>query len=208
MLIKRYILYLFLVSFSFSQLIENIDVNAFKSLAVPGWGELSISQNKRAKNFLILEACSWLSFLGSYYSNNWYVKNYTSFSRHHADIDLDLIDSEDLSLLIVHMSQYDNIYDYNETMERQRRPNNSYSDNSNYYWSWDNSDNRQIFNNLRINSSFSKKINNFTIAAFIINRFISFFDVIYLNGKNEYKINSAAIPTSNNGILLNINIHF
>ena len=208
MLIKRYILWLFLVSFSFSQLIENIDINAFKSLVVPGWGELSISENKRAKNFLILEACSWLSFLGSHYSNNWYIKNYTSFSKHHADIDLDLINSQDLSLLIVHMSQYDNIYDYNETMERQRRADDSYPEDSNYYWNWDNSDNRQIFNNLRINSSLSQKINNFTIAAFIINRFISFFDVIYLNGENQYKVNSSAIPISNNEILLNINIHF
>ena len=208
MLIKRYIVCLFLVSFSFSQLIENVVMNALKSLVLPGWGELKISQNQRAKNFLILEACSWLSFLGSHYSNNWYIENYTSFSKHHAGIDLNSINSEDLSLLIVHMSQYDNVYDYNETMERQRRADDSYSDTSSYYWNWDNSNNKQIFNDLRINSSLSKKINNFTIAALVINRFLSFFDVIYLNGKNQYKVSSVAIPISNNGFLLNVNIHF
>ena len=206
--IKRYILCLFLVSYSFSQLLDNIDMNAVKSLALPGWGELEISQNKRARNFLILEACSWLSFLGSYYSNNWYNENYTSFGNHHAGIDLNSINSDDLSLLIVHMSQYDNIYDYNETMQRQRRPDDSYSETSNYYWNWDSTSNRQIFNDLRIKSSLSKKINNFTVAALIINRFLSFFDVVYLNGKKQYKVESVAIPNSNNGILLNLNIHF
>ena len=183
-------------------------MNAVKSLALPGWGELEISQNKRARFFLILEACSWLSFLGSYYSNNWYNENYTSFGNHHAGIDLNSINSDDLSLLIVHMSQYDNIYDYNETMQRQRRPDDSYSETSNYYWNWDSTSNRQIFNDLRIKSSLSNKINNFTIAALIINRFLSFFDVIYLNGKKQYKVESVAIPNSNKGVSLNLRIHF
>ena len=76
MFIKKYILCLCLFSLSFSQLIDNLDINAFKSLAIPGWGEMEISEEKRAKNFFILEACTWLSFLGSHYSNNWY----TTFS--------------------------------------------------------------------------------------------------------------------------------
>ena len=32
----------------------------------------------------------------------------------------------ELSLLIVHMSQYDNMYEFNENMERQRRFNDTY----------------------------------------------------------------------------------
>ena len=91
MMIKKYIFYFYLISISFTQIIDDIDINAFKSLVVPGWGEMSISNDNRGKNFLILEACTWLSFLGSHYSNNWYTNNYMSFGSHHANIDLDAI---------------------------------------------------------------------------------------------------------------------
>jgi len=95
--------------------------------------------------------------------------------------------------------------DYNETMDRQRR-NISYSDDK-YNWDWDNDNSRNTFNDLRTKSALAKKINNFTISALILNRFISFFDVIYLNGK-KYKIDSSVLPISNNSLLFNCSISF
>jgi len=208
MFIKKYILCLCLFSLSFNQLIDNVDINAFKSLAIPGWGQAEILENKRAKNFLIIEACVWLSFLGSHYSNDWYIDNYTSFGTYHAGIDLNNINDNELSLLIVHLSQYDNIYEYNDTMQRQRRYDDTYPDIPKYQWDWDSSKNRNSFNDLRVKSSFSKKINNFTIAALIVNRALSFFDVAYLNGENKYKIESAVLPISTNSVILNCKLHF
>ena len=207
MMIKKYIFYFCLVAISFTQIIDDIDRNAFKSLILPGWGEMSISHNNRAKNFLILEACTWLSFLGSHYSNNWYIDNYMSFGSHHANIDLDAISDNELSLLIVHLSQYNSLDEYNETMERQRRYNDTYPNNSKYNWHWDSSNNRKVFNDLRIKSAYAYKINNFTIAALIINRLVSFFDVIYLNGKS-YDIQSTVMSSSNNQLLFNCSISF
>tara|TARA_B100001029_G_scaffold86153_1_gene70723 strand:- start:284 stop:877 length:594 start_codon:yes stop_codon:yes gene_type:complete len=197
-----------LVSLSFPQLIDNLDLNAFKSLVIPGWGQMEISEEKRAKNFFILEACTWLSFLGSYHSNNWYVDNYMSFGTYHAGIDLNNINDSELSLLIVHLSQYDNIYDYNDTMERQRRYDDTYPDTPKYHWDWDSTKNRNSFNDLRVKSSITKKVKNFSIAALIINRALSFFDVAYLNGKNNYKLESNVIPISDNGIQLNCRLYF
>ena len=209
MSIKKYIVCICLFSLSLSQLIDNLDINAFKSLIIPGWGQMELSENTRSRNFLILETCSWLSFLGSYYSDNWYTDNYMSFGSHHADINLYAIsDSEIFSRLIVHISQYDNIYEYNETMDRQRRYDDIYPDTPKYQWDWDNAQNRNLFNDLRVKSSFSNKINNFTIAALIVNRLLSFFDVIYLNGENNYKIQSAVIPTKYNGGQLSCTLHF
>ena len=208
MFIKKYILCLCLFSLSFSQLIDNLDINAFKSLAIPGWGQIEIYEEKRAKNFFILEACTWLSFLGSHYSNNWYTDNYMSFGTYHAGIDLNNINDNELSLLIVHLSQYDNMYDYNDTMERQRRYDDVYPDTPKYQWDWNSTKNRNSFNDLRVKGSFAKKINNFTIAALIVNRALSFFDVAYLNGKNNYKIESEVLPISNDGVILNFRLHF
>ena len=93
-----------------------------------------------------------------------------SFGTYHADINLDAINDSELSLLIVHMSHYDSMDEYNESMDRQRR-NLSYSGDK-YNWNWDARNNRYTFNDLRTKSSLTKKINNFTISALILNRFI------------------------------------
>ena len=131
-----------------------------------------------------------------------------SFGTYHAGIDLNNINDSELSLLIVHLSQYDNIYDYNDTMERQRRYDDTYPDTPKYHWDWDSTKNRNSFNDLRVKSSIAKKVKNFSIAALIINRALSFFDVAYLNGKNNYKLESNVIPISDNGIQLNCRLYF
>jgi len=205
-MIKRYITLFLFITISYCQLLDKVDSNAFKSLLLPGLGEYNLNEDNRSKNFFITEACLWLSFFSSYYGNQWYTDNYMSFGSYHADIDLDNIPSNQLSMLIVHMSQYDNMEFFNETMDRQRR-NNSYSDESIYGWNWDDDKNRKNFNDLRIKSSNLKKINNFTISALIINRLVSFFDVIYLSDK-KYKISSSISPTIDDGLILNCNINF
>ncbi len=206
MMIKKYIVLFLFISISYCQLLDKIDSNAFKSLLLPGLGEYSLNENNRSKNFFITEACLWLSFFGSYYGNQWYTDNYMSFGSYHANIDLNNIPSSQLSMLIVHMSQYDNMEVFNETMDRQRR-NNSYSDQSTYGWNWDNDENRETFNDLRIKSSNLKKINNFTISALLINRLVSFFNVVYLSDK-KYKMSSSIYPSIDDGVILNCNINF
>ena len=130
---KIYIILSLFISISYCQLLDKVDSNAFKSLLLPGLGEYNLNENNRSKNFFITEACLWLSFFGSYYGNQWYTDNYMSFGSYHADINLNDIHDSQLSMLIVHMSQYDNMEVFNETMDRQRRD-NSYSDESIYGW--------------------------------------------------------------------------
>ena len=208
MKIFRLYILLSLISLSFSQLSQTIDKNAYKSLIVPGWGQLELEEKSRSRNFFILEACSWLSFLGSSYANNIYIDDYMSFGSFHADINLNLINDNELSLLIVHMSQYDNMYEFNENMERQRRFNDTYPDTPKYQWDWDRTKNRNTFNHLRVKSSNAKKINNFTVAALIVNRIVSFIDVAYLNGQNNIKLESALSPTIGDGIVFNCQLSF
>ena len=93
-------------------------------------------------------------------------------------------------------------------MERHRRYDDIYPDIPKYQWDWDNDKNRNEFNNLRVKSSNSKKINNFTIAALIVNRALSFFDVAYLNGKNKYKLESVVVPISENNVVFNCKLNF
>ena len=205
-MIKKYIILSLFISISYCQLLDKVDSNAFKSLLLPGLGEYNLNESNRSKKFFITEACLWLSFFGSYYGNQSYTDNYMSFGSYHADINLNAINESQLSMLIVHMSQYDNMEIFNETMDRQRR-NNLYLDESTYGWNWDSDENRKTFNDLRIKSSNLKKINNFTISALIINRLVSFFDVIYLSDK-KIKLNSSINSTIGDGLILNCNINF
>ena len=93
-------------------------------------------------------------------------------------------------------------------MERQRRYDDVYPDIPKYQWDWDSNKNRSSFNDLRVKSSFAKKMNNFTIAALLVNRALSFFDVVYLNGQSKYKLESAVLPISNNNVIINCTLHF
>ena len=70
---------------------DNVDKNAIKSLAIPGWGEKSLNHDERSKLFFIAEASLWVSFLGSNHLNNSYVDNYMSFGSHHAGINLNAV---------------------------------------------------------------------------------------------------------------------
>ena len=204
---KYILIFILFLSVSYSQLVEKIDSNALKSLVLPGWGQMSLKENTRSKNFFISEACIWLSYLGSHYANKWYKDDYMTFGSYHADINLSNINDDDLSLLIVHMSQYDNMNEYNETMDRKRST-SRYPENSIYNWDWDNTSNRNSFKSLRVNASRAKEINNFVISAFVINRIVSFIDVIYLSNK-EYKIESSISPQLNNkNLIFNFSIYF
>ena len=92
-----------------------------------------------------------------------------SFGSYHADINLNLINDTELSLLIVHMSQYDNMYEFNETMERQRRFNDTYPDTEKYQWNWDSTKNR---NNLKIvshNQRIGSKIHKLSMRPHLEN---------------------------------------
>ena len=59
---KFYICYIVLFAISYSQLMDNVDRNAIKSLAIPGWGEKSLNYEERSKLFFIAEASLWISF--------------------------------------------------------------------------------------------------------------------------------------------------
>ena len=205
-IISKFFIVAMLYSFVFPQLVERLDYNAMKSILLPGWGESSINENKRAKLFFIGEACLWLSFFGSSSMNQSYKDNYLAFGSHHADIDLYDISDNDLSLLIVHMSQYDNMNQYNGDSDRMR--NDDRYDNPKFEWNWDNRENRLSFNNLRVKSQTAGKIKTFVISGLILNRVISFIDMLYLNGSLKSNYKTQIIPTSEQSVEFTFSILF
>ena len=174
-----------------------------RSLILPGWGELKMQENKRAKIFMSTDlAVIATYFLGKSF-NGWYIDKYTAYGTLHADANM----SGKNYAFIVNMSNYDSMEDYNHNMMIHHNANyfdDIYEDPS-YYWQWDSTENRINFNDMRESSLIAEKFTEFAVAGLIINRVASAIDVLYLkNSKSGIDLNAFLIPQKNDGVSLNI----
>ena len=91
-----------------------------QSLVLPGWGEQTLGESKRAQSFFIREAAFWLIYIGVKKTSDWYESDYTAFAELHADVDMEGKNY----LFAVNLGHYDSFEEYNDTKERQRQVEN------------------------------------------------------------------------------------
>ena len=189
--------YLIIIIICLNCLSAQVNGNAktkLQSLLLPGWGQHSLGESKRATNYFIREAAIWLIFVGSKKSADWYESDYTAFAELHANVDM----AEKNYLFAVNVGHYNSLDDYNDTKERQRLVNDKYEENKNFDWQWDNSTNRIKYDNMRIKSVTLDKYAKFSIGGLILHRMVSFFDMIYLERINsKISIEPQLYPDSN-----------
>ena len=177
--------------------------NIIRSLAMPGWGELHMNENSRAKFFFTSEALILAThFLGSSFNKS-YIDQYTGFAELHADIDMDGRDYD----FIIDMSNYDSMADHDTDVGSYHGENfsNYQYNNDAYNWEWDSTENRLEFDRMRRNSLTSEMVADFALAGLIINRIVSMIDVVYLNKKNSnIDLGTYLLRDRNNGVSLNI----
>ena len=175
--------YLILIIISFTHVFAQVSGNAkpkLQSLVFPGWGEQTMGETKLAQSFFISEAMIWLFYIGSVQTKNWYKSDYTAFATLHADVDM----HQKSYLFAVNLGHYDNFEEYNDTKERQRLPDDKYSD-SKYDWQWDSKINRIKYDKMRIKSVTASKYARFAVSGLILHRLLSLIDVIYLERQNQ-----------------------
>ena len=175
--------YLLLIILCTAYLTAQMQVNAkpkLQSLVLPGWGEHTLGESKRAKGFFIRETVLWLIYIGGEKTANWYESDYKAFAELHSDADMEEKDY----LFAVNLGHYDSFEQYNDTKERQRRPVDKYTEGAGFEWQWDNKANRIKYDKMRINSSIYRKYAKFAVGGLVLHRLISLFDVIYLERKN------------------------
>ena len=83
--------YLIIIIISLSCISAQLNGNAkakLQSLLLPGWGEHSLGESKRANEYFIREATLWLIFIGTKKSAAWYESDYTAFAELHANVDM------------------------------------------------------------------------------------------------------------------------
>ena len=173
---KKYLLLIILFT---TYLMAQVQVNAknkLQSLVLPGWGQQTLGESKRAHSFFIREAALWLICIGGKKAANWYESDYNAFAELHANVDMEGKNY----LFSVNIGHYDSFEQYNDTKERQRLVDDKYGESKGLEWQWDNSDNRIKYDEMRIKSATYDKYARFAIGGLILHRLVSFIDVIYL----------------------------
>lgn len=190
-----------------------------KSLILPGWGELSQGDKIRSKIFLYAESFLIISAYSCNHLSNSYESDYIAYAKIHSGADLK--DKDYMYALDV--GSNDNVEDFNNIKERQRslimdvdskgyvvREYNHeiYPEGGLYDWNWDSDINREKFNSMRIKSINYEKYAGFALAGMIMNRIISFVDVMILDKKSNTKMSSMVVPKGYDGLELQLYIKF
>ena len=190
-----------------------------KSLILPGWGELSYDNTRRGKLFLYMESALIISAYMFNDLSNSYESDYIAYARIHANVNLK---NEDY-MFALDVGSNDNTVSFNDIKERRRslmmRLNSQgkiireynreiYPEGIQYDWDWDADSNRKKFNSMRIKSINYEKYATFALTGMILNRIISFIDVMILERNVNIKISSLVIPKGYDGLELQLYIKF
>ena len=84
--------YLLLIILCTTYLTAQMQVNAkakLQSFVLPGWGEQTLGESKRAQSYFIREAALWLIYIGGKKTANWYESDYTAFAELHSEVDME-----------------------------------------------------------------------------------------------------------------------
>ena len=161
-----------------------------QSLVLPGWGELNLGEQKRARRFFIQEAALWIMYLGAKKSSSWYESDYLAFAELHAGVDM----QGKNYLYAVNIGHYDDFDTYNQTKEHQRLVKEKYASGQGFEWQWNSSDHRKTYDQMRINAVTYNKYARFAIGGLVLHRLISFIDVLYLERQNNFNVQTSLTP--------------
>ena len=153
-----------------------------KSLVIPGLGELSLGEKKRAKLFGGLEIALWLLVAESIQSKEKSRSNMISYAAIHAGASLKGKDHQ----FALDVANYLSVEDFNQEQQRMRLSGRIYSTDD-YNWKWDSQDHREEYWNYIRRRAKARKIGMFAIGGMIVNRIVSGINVSYLNKHKQSK---------------------
>ena len=198
-IVNKYILLFLIISSCISgQETQNANSSHYvwKSLILPGWGEYSLNQNKRAKFFVLTEALLWVGFGGSILSSRLEKNTYQSFAREHAGVGL----GDKPRQFWVDIGNYNNRDEFIEEHLRWRdfEAIEAYGDEI-WDWHWDSNSNQLYFEEKRVKSDKLQLAAKFFIGGIILNHIVSGIDALYLSRKLSGKnLSLMVLPKINN----------
>ena len=175
-----------------------------KSLIVPGLGEASVGNKKRAKLFLGTEISLWTAALGMYSITDRQMGDMAAYASIESGIDLEGRDM----VFLLNVGNYDTLTDYNDEKARQRDFDSMYDETASNSWNWSSDSSRENYDSMRVRHAAFSKAFSFVLAGMIVNRVISFFDTIYLSKlDSSSNLESYLIP-DNDGLMLVVQLRF
>jgi hypothetical protein len=186
---------------------KNPAISIFLSLLVPGAGHLYAGRMDVGKYFIASEVSCWLGVAGLDLYGNWLRDDSRTYASEHSGLNKNGKDDDYFS----NVGNYDNIFQYNNEKLAKGQWDKIYDVNS-YYWSWDNTLNKNTFDSQRKRSERVYNARIIFATGLIVNRVISAISAIiltnksYNNSSSGFRINSEFIstPKSNyDGIKLN-----
>jgi len=151
------------------------------SLAIPGAGHLYAGRMDVGKYFVTAEALSWIGLLGLNLYGNYLRDDSRSFASVHAGFSKNGKDDNYYS----NITNYDNIYQYNDDKLRKGQYDQLYDVNS-YFWNWDDYNNRVIFDSQRKKSERVYNSRVIFASTLVVNRLVSAIStLILINSQNK-----------------------
>jgi len=151
---------------------------ALYSLILPGAGQYYIKQNSRAKLFFGIESGLWIS----YYGFRRFGAYKDDAAKGWAVLKAGANPNNTDELYWIKMTYYDNrdvnegIYEfgYNQMIGVYERGDaRLFPETPLYYWNWDNSDDRQVYRNLRNQSKIAYERSDIVIGIIVANHIVS-----------------------------------
>jgi TM2 domain-containing membrane protein YozV len=162
---------------------KNVGLAAIYSFLLPGMGEMYAGEYGMGKYFTIAEGALWVTLIGYDRYAHWLQDDARQFAVQHAGSSIAGKEDQYFS----DIADYSNIYAYNESVLKSRRPDLLYNPSSADYWKWDNDQNRSSYRDLRVASDERFNDTRFVVAAIGVNHLISAINaarLTYLHNKH------------------------
>jgi len=141
-----------------------------RSAVLPGWGQRYGERNIRGAIFSGVEVGLWTALLLS--RQDWIEgeDDYMTFARQHAGVN----GSPDHQYY-VDIGNYNDMDEFNDAQRQQRQYADQYRNRSDY-WEWDSTNNRELFEDIRIAADVSKRRIYYYVGGLLLNRIVSSID--------------------------------
>lgn len=218
---KKLMILLVVITFALPVMANNYSFSPIKSLLLPGWGQLSTSNNAGYYH-LGLEVAIVTSLL--YFNNEADIKKNQSidYAVNFAHVNHDHTDVDYLRMIGRYNSSYYESGGYNQGVlnhaivafpgdpvkQQEYIDNNAISDD--YAWRWDSKNNRYKFNDLRKEYYFNQDYVTIFTGVMVANHLFSFVDMLIRYKNQNNSDNFTFYSTINNDFtpMLNLNIKF
>jgi len=157
---------------------------ALMSLVLPGSGEFYMGQRGQATAFFSSEIVLWTGLLLNNLYANHLNDEYRIYAVQHAGVQSQGKDKQ----YWIDIGKYNSLYDFNEQRRRDRFFSALYPEDGNYFWLWDEENNRLRYDGKRIRAQEISNQDVYFYASILLNHLVSGINALRLARKHNRQL--------------------